>query len=114
MKSEKSTRDNYALNIVKKQIESRAKEMGCVKPSMLVSNIDLGKIRVDSKSFDVDNETMNILLDDFKKDNSFMFKANGTTINDVNPKVVNASSKKLDIGSMTAKEIEAAIKKLSK
>ena len=111
LKEKKSVKTNYAFSTVKKQVEAKAKALGCYKPEFLINNIDLGKIKVDSETFDVDEETLDILLEDFKKENPFLFKSGNVKINDVNPKAA-GSSQKISLRDMTPQQLEELYRKL--
>jgi hypothetical protein len=88
------------------QIAVKAAELGCLNPDLMLKAIDVDQFEVDRATLKItDMETVNKTLEEFKKQNPFMFKQSGPVVKDGVPGGGNTSAGKVDLTKMSTKEL---------
>jgi len=100
----KKTQAEMMRSKVRDQVAVKAAEMGCLKPELMLKAIDVDQFEVDAGTLRVTNQDLLLkTIEDFKKENSFMFKQSGPSVKDGVPGT--KPNTKLDISKMSKQEL---------
>lgn len=107
----RATKQNFAFNTVKSQIERKANELGCLDSDLLIKAIDLNKVQVDD-AFTVDSQSLTEVLEGVRKSKPFLFKQDGPKFKDATPASSGAVGGTKDLSKMSKTEILALAKSM--
>ena len=99
--------NEFAYSSVSNAVRLKAKDMGCVDDDALVKLIDLSTLSV-GEGFTVDTEEVKTMLENLKKEKSYLFKPVNPNVNNSMPNAnPNLEGGKVDFSKMTKDELVA-------
>jgi hypothetical protein len=98
---------------VKDQVAYKAAELGCLNPDLMLKAIDVDQFEVDRTTLKiVDQDSLSRTLEEFRKNNPFMFKQTGPAVKDGVPaNRVEKTQSQAEWKKLSTKELIEAVRK---
>jgi predicted transcriptional regulator len=100
----KKTQAEIMRSKVRDQVAVKAAELGCLNPDLMLKAIEVDQFEVEPSTLKITNTEMLLkTIEDFKKQNPFMFKQAGPSVKDGVP--TSAPNSKVDLSKLSRAQL---------